>query len=320
MQWLAWLLPLSSGACDAASRYVIKTTKVHKFTLISAGFFFALPVYAIWLLLVGIPVIQKEFWVAVGCHVPLLAWANILTVEAHRKSPLILTMPYLSFTPAFLLGTAPLMNWLMASVGLSGARLENPTIYGAVGVLVLTMGLYVLNTQSSHIGFLAPFRAFFKEEGSRKMLLVSFIFAFAANFDYIALKGANAPTYLLIDHGSVAVIVALLAVWYRKMNKTNGESISPVGNFRALGLYGLVIACSIVFHMSAFAWIPTVSYVIASKRVGAILFTVGMGLILGFFMKHKDFLKEGEDLKYRIPGTLIMIVGMLVIIFWGKTA
>lgn len=320
MSWLAWLLPLSSGVCDAASRYVIKTAKVHKFTLISAGFFFALPVYTIWLMLVGTPAIQKEFWVALGCHVPLLAWANKLTVEAHRKSPLILTMPYLGFTPAFLLGTAPLINWLMTLVGLSGAKLENPTIWGALGVLVLTIGLYVLNTQSNRIGFWAPFRAFSKEEGSRKMLLVSFIFAFTANFDYLAIKSANTPTYLLMDHGLVAIIMAAFAIWYKKMDKTNGEAISPEGHFRVLGIYGLVIAGSIVFHMLAFNWIPTVSYVIASKRAGGILFAVGLGLILGFVMKRKDFAKEKEDLKYRIPGTLIMLIGMLVIIFWGKTA
>lgn len=316
---LAWFLPLLSGACDAGARYVIKTTKVHKFTLVSAGFFFALPVYVIWLMFVGIPVIHKDFWIAVLLHVPLVAMANVWIVEAHRESPLILTMPYLSFTPAFLLFSAPLMSYAASLFGLSW-EFGNPTIFGAVGVLALTVGLYVLNIQSGKIGFWAPLRAFAKESGSRKMFFVSFIFAFTANLDYVAFKSANAPTYALIDQGLVAIIIAVLAVRRGKGNRANVDPISPVGNFRALGLYGLVIACSIVFHMMAFVWIPTVSYVIAVKRTGGILLTVLLGIVLGWAFKHKDFVKENEDLKYRLPGTAIMIIGMLVIILWGKTA
>lgn len=319
MSWFAWLLPLSSGACDAASRYVIKTTEVHKFTLISAGFFFALPIYAIWLMAVGMPIVQKDFWIAVLLHVPLLAWANVLIVEAHRESPLILTMPYLSFTPAFLLLSAPLMSFLASKFSLDW-KFGNPTICGAIGVAVLTAGLYLLNVQSGKIGFWAPFRAFAKESGSRKMFLVSIIFAFTANLDYVAFKNANAPLYLLIDHGLVAITIAVLAIIYGTLNRSDGMPMAPMGHYRHLAFYGLVIAASVVFHMLAFVWIPTVSYVIAVKRTGAIILTVLLGIVLGLIFKRKDFVKESEDLKYRVPGTLIMIIGMLVIILWGKTA
>lgn len=319
MSWVAWLFPLLSGACDAGSRYVIKTTKVHKFTLVSAGFFFALPIYAVWLMFAGMPVVQKDFYIAVILHVPLLALANVLIVEAHRESPLILTMPYLSFTPAFLLFSAPLMSYGASLFGLNW-KLGSPTVLGGVGVLILTIGLYVLNVQSGKIGFWAPLKAFAKESGSRKMFLVSFIFAFTANLDYVAFKSANMPFYLLVDHGLVALIIAGLALLYKMLKKIGDAAVSPNGHYRSLAIYGFVIGASVVFHMLAFVWIPTVPYVIAVKRTGGILLTILLGIILGLVFKHRDFMKENEDLKYRVPGTLVMVIGMLIIILWGKTA
>jgi hypothetical protein len=85
-------------------------------------------------------------------------------------------------------------------------------------------------------------------------------------------------------------------------------------------LYGVFIAVSVIFHMLAFRWITLVPYVIAGKRAGSIAFAILLGVVMGFIWKHKDFLKEREELKYRIPGALVMIVGMLIIVLWGKTA
>ena len=89
--------------CDAASRVFIKGSKVHNFTLISLGLLFALPVYLVWLAFEGIPPFDIDFWVAVSIHVLLFTIATVCMVEAHRRSPLTLTVPYLSLTPAFLL-------------------------------------------------------------------------------------------------------------------------------------------------------------------------------------------------------------------------
>lgn len=164
--WWVWSLPLLSGIADASARGVIKLTKVHRLTLIAAGYLFALPFYLVWLVLEGAPRVYPIFWLAVGFHIPLLLLANIMTVEAHRSSPLILTAPYLSLTPAFLLITAPLMGG------------GSPTWLGGAGVLVITFGLYILNSQNGYGGWLKPFKNLAKERGSRLMLAVAFIFAF----------------------------------------------------------------------------------------------------------------------------------------------
>ena len=74
----------------------------------------------------------------------------------------------------------------------------------------------------------------------------------------------------------------------------------------------------VILHLIAFRWIPVVPYVISGKRAGAILLTVGLGFILGIILKHKDYQDERQNLKYRIPGTALMVIGMVIIICWGK--
>ncbi len=295
-----------SGIADASARGVIKLTKVHGLTLIAAGSLFALPFYAVWLILEGAPQIHPAFWLAVGLHALLLLLANIMTLEAHRSSPLILTAPYLSLTPAFLLVTAPLMGG------------GNPTWLGGAGVLIITFGLYILNSQNGHKDWIQPFRNLAKERGSRLMLAVAFIFAFTANLDLIALRASNAAFYLLVDHGLVGVLSLILIFIYLWSGRASNEETSPKGSWLVLMFYGVAAAASSIPHILALRWIPVVPYVIASKRAGTIFFTVLMGFIFAFILKRPDFQNEKENLWHRVFGVLLMVIGMIVIIFYGR--
>lgn len=295
-----------SGIADASARGVIKLTKVHRLTLIAAGYLFALPFYAVWLILEGAPQIHPLFWLAIGFHVPLLLLANLLTVEAHRSSPLILTAPYLSLTPAFLLITAPLMGG------------GNPTWLGGAGVFVITFGLYILNSQNGYGGLLEPFKNFARERGSRLMFFVAIIYAFTANLDFVALKSSSAAFYLLVDHGLVGVLSLILVFIYLGSGKASTQETTPKGSWPALTLYGVAAAASAIPQMLALRWIPVVPYVIASKRAGTIFFTVLLGFIFAFVLRRPDFQKEKENLWHRIFGVLLMVLGMIIIILYGK--
>lgn len=305
MNILIWSLPILAGMLDAAQRGVIKLTKVHKFTLLAGGFISAIPYYCLWLFIDGIPEVKLMFWIAVAAHIPLFVIANILTVEAHRSSPLILTIPYLSFTPVVLLVTSPLMGG------------GNPTMLGGLGIGLVAFGMYILNSRSDQTNFLSPFKAFLRERGCWMMMIVAIIFGITSNLDYIGFKNSSAPFWCLVDHGLSGLAMIGLAVIYASLGKIERSSISPKGAYAALMLYGLVISGSVIFHMLSFKWIPVVPYVISGKRAGSIIFTVLLGLFFCFFGKS-DFSHEREELKYRIPGMLIMVFGMLIIIVWGK--
>lgn len=324
--YLAYLLPIVSGAADAAQRVTIKlTARLHNFALLAFGYFFALPIYAILLLIpvasvaTGFPVIRPEFWWAVGRHLALFIPASILTVEAHRRSPFILSASYLGLTPLFLLVTSPWMGTGRA------------TALGVVGVLLVVAGVYLLNTTEALLkakrpaDLLAPFRALAKERGSQFMIMVAFLFAFTANLDFIAIRNANIPFYLLVDHGAVSVAGGILALVYLVLSRRGKDPVSgkvqtfsPQGSWLGLMTWGPASAIATIPHYLAWLWVPNVPYTIAGKRMGTILFTVASGFALAtmsrFGGKHE---REREQWQWRVPGVALMVVGMLVIIFWG---
>lgn len=318
---LIWMLPLGSGMADAASRSVIKVAKkLHTFTLLSMGFFFALPLYAIWLYFTGMPHIEEKFWIAIALHVPLFTIATVLTVEAHKASPLAKTMPYMALTPAFLLGVTPFM-----ALFFSGLEESTPTIIGGIGVLILVAGLYILNMQVARRSFFDPIRAFWYDRGSRLMFFASIVLAFTSVLDLVALRGlkgpihAVAPFYLLVDHALVSIIMGFMILLYLGMGRKQELPFSPSGFWMKLAGYGFLVALSVVPHMLVFKWISVVPYVIAVKRTGAILFGVlVLGLIMGFLLNHPDFQQEKKNVRYSILGTCTAVLGMIVIILWGK--
>lgn len=307
---LAWLLPFLSGVCDALSRDAIKRSKIFNTALAGGGFLFALPLYGLWLYFEGVPAANLTFWIAIAVHVPLLTLAYIMTIEAHRdkNASMALTMPYLSFTPAFSLITSPLME--------SGM----PTIFAGIGIVILTIGAYVLNIQNGSVGFLAPIKAFSKIKGSKLMLGVAIIFSVTANLDLIAVRNAehNVPFYLLMDHGLVSIVMIGLTFFYYCTNRISKIDIGiNKSSLRVFPMFGTLFAGSAVLHILAFKWISVVPYVISVKRGGSIVLAILLGIFMGFILKHKDY-QERKNIQHRIPGALLMVIGMIVIILWGK--
>ncbi|OGF82217.1 hypothetical protein A3B18_02770 [Candidatus Giovannonibacteria bacterium RIFCSPLOWO2_01_FULL_46_13] len=313
MNPLIWLLPIASGLGDAFQRGAIKLTSVHRLTLIAVSHIFALPFLGIWLWIEGIPKIQEGFWIAPFFHIPLMLWAAILAVEAHRSSKLTLTAPYLALTPAYLLVISP-----FAGGG-------NPTWIGGLGVLIIIFGVYVLNTRDEQknvgrrIDYLAPFKNLSRDRGSRLMLLVGLIYSVTAILDKLGMVRSSPAFYPFFWSLFLGLLAALAAVIYRIIGKATKEELNPVGSFKPLALNGFFISLTLIPQYLGLKLISVVPYVIAGKRLGVVLFSVAIGITLGlmsrFGGKHSG---EVEDLKYRLSGTLIMVLGMLLIIFWGK--
>ncbi len=307
MNVLVWSLPVVSGLADGLYRGAIKLSQVHRFLLLAGSYLFALPFYLPLLAAEGIPEVKPAFWLVLAAHVPLLVVAQILTVEAHRISPLALTAPYLALTTVWLLVTSPLM------------RSGTPTVWGAGGVIAVTLGLYFLNVRDGQRNLLDPFRQLQQERGSVLMFIVSIIFAITANLDYLAFQNANASFYLVVDHGIVGAVCGLLALGYWTFGRVSTKELRPY-RWWSLPLCGLVIAVSVVPHMLAFWWIPNVPYVIAGKRAGVVFFSVAIGIAISLMPRFGDrYIEERTNLNWRLPGVALVLAGMLAIIFWGKT-
>ena len=124
-----------------------------------------------------------------------------LIFRALESSDLSLSMPMLSFTPVFLIGTSYLLLH------------EVPSAAGTFGICIIVSGSYVLNISAEHEHLLDPVKSMVQNRGSWYMLIVAFLFAASINYDKIAMLNSD-PVFgmaftLLIISGAFAVIVAL---------------------------------------------------------------------------------------------------------------
>jgi len=302
---LGWLLMLVSGMADGGSRNLIKSSTVHQYTLVILGTLTSLPFYFAYLTIEGMPLVGLGFWYAVVFHAPISAAIRVLTVKAHRASPLILTVPYTALTPVFLLFISPLMG--------SGL----PTLWGVIGVLTIVIGLYSLNLRMAKKDFFEPFRNFKREKGSQYMMIAALLMAVGANLDLIALRNANPSFYLIVDSVLVSSIMLPMAGWIYATSGRNWELITPKTHWSVLWLFGLMNAVVALFHNIGMSLVPYVPLVIAVKRAGKIIWTVAIGLFLAYIINRPDYKSEKGDLGFRLIGTLAVIVGVLLVVFFG---
>lgn len=305
--WLGWLLMLISGMADGGSRNLIKSSKIHQYTLVCLGTLISIPFYLVSLGIEGMPLVEPGFWYAVVLHVPISAAIRVLTIKAHRSSPLMLTVPYTALTPVFLLFTSPFMG--------SGL----PTVWGVIGVLIIVAGLYAINIRKAKMDFFEPFLSLRREKGSQYMIVCAFLMALGSNLDLIALQNANPSFYLIVDSGLVFLIMLAMTGQAYIASGYNRELITPKTHGVVLLLFGLMNAVTALFHNIGMSLIPYVPLVIAVKRAGKIIWTVAIGLFLAYILKRPDYQSEKEDLGFRLIGTLAVIAGVLLVMFFGPS-
>ena len=115
-----------------------------------------------------IPEIGPGFFPALSWLLPVNLIAIILHFRAIHISPLSLTMPFLSFTPVFVIFTGNLVL---------GETLKP---MGVAGMLLVVLGGYVINLDAARHGLLGPVRAIWREPGSALMLAVAALYSLCA--------------------------------------------------------------------------------------------------------------------------------------------
>ena len=226
---------------------------------------------------------------------PRYGWAllmggtlNILAMfqfmRALQASDMSLAVPFVSFTPIFLLITSPLM------VG------DVPTTQDFVGIMCIVAGAYVLHIQSVHQGLLAPVLAVFREPGPRRMLSVAFIYSLTSNFDKIGVQNSS-PLFWSLSIAGVMTLGFVLLLRFLPQQSLAAPHRSTLG---ILLLIGLFQAIGLLVHNTALSLGPVPS-VIAVKR-SSILFAVIWGFV---------FLRE-RHVGERLTGAILMILGIII--------
>jgi drug/metabolite transporter (DMT)-like permease len=239
------------------------------------------------LLFIEPPHIDRTFYIALAAGMPLEVLAFVLYIRALRVSPMSLSLPFLAFTPVFLIA----IGFLILG--------ERPTPIGIGGIVLIASGGYVLNLRHFKYGVLEPLRAVFRERGSVLMLAVAFIYAFTASLLKLGINHSSPLFYGVVYFTVLPVAYAPLAL--PRLRRSGMD----LGSLRLLVAAGLFMALMVVTHVLAVS-LTEVAYMVAVKRT-SLLISVLYGCLL---------FKEGR-LGERSAGALMMIAGFAVIVVYG---
>ncbi|MCH7902434.1 DMT family transporter [archaeon] len=284
MLWVLYAL-LSGFFFSTADAFTKKVSdKVDDHILVLSRFMFGVPLLLL-LFIIPIPVIGTAFWYAFAVLIPIEALSYTLYIKSIKSSPISLVLPFLSFTPVFLLLTSFLI------LG------EFPNVMGLVGILIIVIGAYVLHLKSLKHGMLDPIKSIISNRGSMYMLIVAFFFSITSTLSKIIVLNSSPFFAVIVYLSSLSVVLFFIALVLSGKKifqlKTEFKSLFPIGLF-----YSLMA----LFHNMAIT-LAIVPFIMSIKRSSS-LFSVFYG---HFWFKEKN-------IKARFAGAVIMVVGASLII------
>jgi len=285
MTWFTFAL-LTAFFVAAHDAWVKKWfSHLSEFEMFSIPLVYSLPLTLISLLFIDIPALEQTFYIAFVVSLPFNAVPFFMYIKAIKISPLSLTVPYLAFTPVFMIVTGLLiLN-------------EMPDIWGLVGIAAVCAGSYVLNIDPRNHSLLQPFRAVFMETGSWMMLVVSFIFSISGVLGKLAILHSSVM-FFQMSFFAVLSILMLITFWLFGKIRPWVLVRHPVKGLVAGGLmYGHIFCHGYGISMTKAA------YMISIKRLSIVF-----GVIFGGLVFHE------ENMLMRFSGALLMFSGAVLIL------
>ena len=247
---------------------------------------FAVPLLALLLPFYGgIPPLDSTFFLTVAIALPLEITAILLYLKAIQVSPLSLTIPFLAFTPIYLI---PVSYIILG---------ELPDFYGVIGIFLVVTGAYLLHVNKVRGGIFVPLKMIFKEKGSRYMLVVALIYSFTATFSKQAILHSSPIFFSLFYFAAVSLIMTPIML-RRSTSIKSLKSGSALKIYTLIGVtYGLMIFC----HAISISLIE-VAYMISVKRLSLVI-----AVVYGWI-----FFQE-KDIWSRLIGAIVMFTGVFFI-------
>ena len=287
MNWFiyAFICALSVATADALSKKALATNN-DTYLVALVRIVYAVPFMVFIIPFIDIPELDSVFFIATFLVLPFDIIALLLYMKAISISPLSLTLPFLSLTPAFLIGTSYII------LG------ERPNKTGLMGIILVVIGAYLLNVHAIKQGFLEPLRAVVKEKGSILMIIVAFIFSITATFGKMAVQHSD-PMFFSVFYSILLAAFLFLIVSFKTK-----RVLSKIVSQPLLFLFiGISMAIMMITHLKAISLVE-VSYMISVKRL-SLLIGVAYGAV---------FFKE-TNIKERFLGSAVMISGVILILY-----
>lgn len=215
--------------------------------------------------------------------------ATLFYMRGIEISPLSASLPFLSFTPIFVIFTGYFIL---------GERISLP---GFLGILLIVVGAYMIHLPRRVEGFLGPVKGIWRERGSFYILVTALIYGITSVLGKRGIMLSD-PLFFASIYFSLLSVVTPFVLLMIKPSMTVGVFLKQ--NSRGILLIGLTQALMCLSHMLALSLVET-AYMIALKR-SSILFAV----LLGWYMfREKHF-------RLRLSASLVMFLGIIVIAFF----
>lgn len=241
---------------DAARKYL--SDRIPPVALVVLLMLGQVPVFALWLGWTvhqsGLPAVEADYIAPALLSIAINVAANLLFLRAVSLSPLSLTIPMLSFSPAFsaLLASLPPLR-------------ESLTGYQAAGAGLVILGALSLNASglvSDGLGGLG--RRLIREKGVPIMLGVALLFSLSSAVDKVAQAASSPPLHALVQCLGVGVVLMLELLRRGQLAQLAGV----LQHQRAFAGAIAAGATALGFQMTAFAVAPVSTVETVKRAVG----------------------------------------------------
>ncbi len=265
MGWLSLTLlcAFALASSDAAAKRWLGAHSAWDTMLVRLGL--AGVLLAPWLLWQHPATLTPVFWGWMALLAPLEVIAMLLYMRAIRDHALSLTLPYMAFTPVFIILTGYFILGEMVS------------LRGLFGIALVVAGSWLLNFEGVERlrlrTLLAPFAAILRNPGSRMMLAAAFIYSLTAAGSKAAMnavgsEGFGALYFSLVGGFTLLLVLLVRPRAFRILQQQLAASLLVAG----------LMAIMVVTHFMALAQVEA-AYMITVKRT-SLLFGILYGALL----------------------------------------
>lgn len=265
----------------------IASTDTNEYVTSFSTRLFSIPVFIIGVVMTDSFVLtySNTFIQALSINSVSMVATTILIAKSLKISDISVISPLLAFVPVFV--TIP--SYLLLG--------EVPSNLAGFGIILVTLGAYVLNTSDADSGYLEPIKRVATDRGAQYIIVVLMIISVTPSIDKIGIQETSPLMWVLLTHTTASVLLLIVSLLV-------GSKISrPLrNNIKILLLVGL--SSSLIWVFQSYGYTLTqVSYIQALKRV-SLVFSVIAG----------KFIFEEDNIRRRLISSLIILAGVFAII------
>lgn len=227
----------------------------------------AIPFFALAAWFIIPPVLDRTFYLIVAAMLPLEVAAMFFYMRSLKICDLSLCVPFLAFTPVFLIFT----GWLILGEGLNR--------WGILGTLLIAGGSYLLGLGPGRHGIWEPFKALARETGARLMLATAAIYSVSAALFKLAILHSD-PVFFGVLYP--LTFTGLMLAGYPLSRERTLPALSRSGWWLAVGFFYALSSLSLAKGVQ----LVPIAYLVSVKRL-SLLLSVIMG---GMWLRERPFL------------------------------